>query len=71
MPLTRCVVFAAGAPDGPVSSCYEIDNGGERFRFVSTWAPGDCQFKEIAGGSGRKLVCKGGAGDATCSAAGS
>ena len=26
-------------------------------------------FKEIAGGTGRKLVCKGGTGDPTCAAA--
>ena len=60
---------AASARVGPVASRYEIDNGGEKFRFGSTWAPGDRTFKEIAGGTGRKLVCKGGAGDDTCSAA--
>lgn len=58
-----------GAPVGSVTSCYEMTNGGDVFRFGSVWAPGDCSFKEIAGGAGRKLVCKGGAADATCAAA--
>jgi hypothetical protein len=62
-------IVAAGAPAGPVRTCYEIDNGGERFRFGSEWVLGECSFKEIAGGTGRKLVCKGGTGDSTCAAA--
>ncbi|HEX6131837.1 MAG TPA: hypothetical protein VF044_08890, partial [Actinomycetota bacterium] len=62
-------VVAAGAPVGPVRTCYEIDNGGDPFRFGSVWAPGECSFKEIAGGTGRKLVCKGGSGDPSCAAA--
>ena len=61
-------LIAAGAPVGPVTSCYEMVNGGAVFRYGSTWAPGDCTFKVIAGGTGRKLVCKGGTGDATCAA---
>lgn len=62
-------IVAAGAPVGPVRTCYEIDNAGDRFRFGSEWAPGECTFKEIAGGSGRKLLCKGGTGDPTRAAA--
>jgi hypothetical protein len=62
-------VIAAGAPAGPVQTCYEIENGGERFRFGSMWDASECKFKEIAGGTGRKLLCKGGTGDPTCAAA--
>jgi hypothetical protein len=55
---------------GTVNTCFEVVNGGVSFRFGSTWAPGACSYKAIAGGTGRKLMCRtGGTGDASCAAA--
>jgi spore coat protein A len=55
---------------GTVNTCYEVANDGISFRFGSTWPPGACSYKAIAGGLGRKLTCKsGGTGDASCAAA--
>jgi glucose/arabinose dehydrogenase len=55
-------LFAAGAPVGPITTVYEVTNAGETFRFCSTFDPANpahvVAFKEIAGGTGRKLVAK-------------
>jgi len=60
-------LFAAGIPDGEVSTAYTITNGGETFRFCSAFAPATAVYKEIAGGLGRKLVAKNGAAAACVS----
>jgi hypothetical protein len=55
-------LFAAGAPVGPITTVYEVTNAGETFRFCSAFDPANpahvVAFKEIAGGTGRKLVAK-------------
>lgn len=57
-------LIANGAPTGNVYASYEVTNGGDTNRFCSMFH--DCAFKEIAGGSGRKLVCKTGDADPDC-----
>jgi hypothetical protein len=66
-----CGDLAAGVnATGVVSICYEIGNGTTTRRYGSVWPAGTCKMKSIAGGVGRKLVCKGGGvGDSVCAAA--
>src|SRR5678815_3740844 len=47
-------------PTGDVSVCYTVTNGTEVHRHGARWPAGSCTYKEIAGGTGRKLVCSGG-----------
>jgi hypothetical protein len=63
-------LFAAGTPDDDVSTSYTVVNGGETYRFCSAFGAATAVFKEIAGGSGRKLVVKNGVG-AACPSFGS
>ena len=62
-------LLGAGAPVGSVQTAYVVGDGG---LFGNTYCSefSGCLFKEIAGGTGRKLVCKGGLPDATCGAIG-
>lgn len=53
-------LFAAGPPDTDVATSYTITNGGETDRFCTSFDAGGVVFKEIAAGSGRKLVAKNG-----------
>jgi len=56
-------------PSGTVSTCFSLTTGIEQHRFGSTWPAADCVYKEISGGTGRKVVCKtNGAPDPTCAA---
>jgi cysteine-rich repeat protein len=58
-------VLAAGAPAGDeVNVAYCVTNGGEENCHCATVQ--NCAHKSIAGGTGAKLVCKGGAADAAC-----
>jgi hypothetical protein len=59
-------VLGAGDPGGPVYTAFCVTNGGEENCHCSAFT--GCAWKEIAGGTGAKLVCKNGAGDAACSA---
>jgi cysteine-rich repeat protein len=63
-------VVAAGAPTGSVCTQYTVDNGGDSNTHCTEFENASCSFKEIAGGSGRKLVCKGGIADGSCSCTG-
>jgi hypothetical protein len=57
-------LFVGGMPSGPVVTEYAVTNGGDTFRHCSEFDPADpnvaVAFKEIAGGTGRKLVAKNG-----------
>jgi len=58
-------IFTAGAPAGDqVAVAYCVTNGGEENCHCAVAQ--NCAYKSIAGGSGAKLVCKGGAADAAC-----
>lgn len=59
----------AGAPTGGLFTAYTVVASGQTDNHCSEFELGRCAFKLIAGGTGRKLVCKSGAGDADCSAA--
>ena len=59
-------VLAAGDPAGPVLTAYCVDNAGEENCHCSSFT--GCVWKSIGGGTGAKLVCKTGTGDAACSA---
>jgi hypothetical protein len=59
-------VSAAGDPAGAVFTAYCVDNAGEEHCHCSAFS--DCGYKTIAGGTGAKLVCRGGSGDAGCAA---
>lgn len=59
-------LIGAGAPTGSVYTAFAVTNGGDTFTHCSEFTPGNCAFKEIAAGTGRKLVCKRGVGDASC-----
>jgi len=60
-------VFGAGAPSGSgVATEYAVTNGGATYRHCTTFAGASCVHKIIAGGTGAKLVCKGGVADPTC-----
>jgi hypothetical protein len=48
----------AGAPTGSIVTEYAVTNGGDTFRHCSEFVTSD--WKEIAGGTGRKLVAKNG-----------
>jgi hypothetical protein len=56
-------------PTGDVSVCYTVTNGTEVHRHGARWPAGSCTYKEIADGTGRKLVCSGGGvADPSCGA---
>ena len=59
-------IVATGAPTGTVHTAFCVTNGGERYCHCSALIR--CVFKEFAGGTGAKLVCKGGAADPGCAA---
>jgi hypothetical protein len=62
-------VFAAGDPgSGGVQTAYCVTNGGDEFCHCSDFS--GCAYKLIAKGTGAKLVCKSGVGDAACTALG-
>jgi hypothetical protein len=61
-------LLAAGAPATSVRTAYTVTNGADTTRHCSAF--GGCAFKEIAGGAGRKLVCKGGSPDPDCDGSG-
>lgn len=61
-------LFADEAPDGSVFTAYTVTNGADVNAHCSEFPAGTCSFKVIAGGTGRKLVCKGGSPDPTCAA---
>ena len=58
------ILSQGGAASGDAQTAYCVSNGGESNCFCST-LPG-CAWKSIAGGTGAKLVCKGGSPDPTC-----
>jgi len=60
-------LIAAGAPTGSLYTAYSVDASGQTDTFCSEFS--GCVYKVIGGGTGRKLVCKGGVADATCAAA--
>lgn len=60
-------ILGAGDPAGAVYTAYCVTNGAEENCHCSTFT--GCIYKSIAGGTGAKLVCKSGAGDALCQAA--
>lgn len=61
-------LLAEGEPVGPISTVFEVTNGGQTFQHCSEFDPANpahtIVFKEIAGGTGRKLVAKKGAATA-------
>jgi hypothetical protein len=59
-------ILGAGDPAGPVHTAFCVTNGGEENCHCSEFT--GCIYKSIAGGTGAKLVCKAGAGNAGCSA---
>jgi hypothetical protein len=60
-------LIGQGAPNGAsVFTRYLVSNGGENNAQCTEFA--SCSYKEIGGGTGRKLVCKGGAADPACQA---
>jgi hypothetical protein len=63
-------IFGAGDPGaGGVRTAYCVTNGGEENCHCSEFT--GCIYKLITGGTGAKLVCKSGVGDAGCSVTGS
>jgi hypothetical protein len=60
----------ADAPAGDVCAVYTVTNGGETNRHCSVFPNAAVAFQEIAGGTGRKLVAKGGMPDPGCAACG-
>lgn len=56
----------AGDPFGPVYTAYCVTNDGEESCHCTEFPV--CAWKEVSGGLGAKLVCKGGTGDASCRA---
>ena len=63
---TAIDLLDSGAPTGAVYTSYAVSNGATANNFCSVFS--GCAFKEIAGGTGRKLVCKSGVADPNCSA---
>jgi cysteine-rich repeat protein len=60
-------IFNQGASaTGVADTAFCVDNGSIPDCFCSTF--GTCAWKSIAGGTGAKLVCRTGTGDATCEA---
>lgn len=57
-------VVGAGAPEDDVYATYCVTNGGGETCHCAAFS--DCAFKSIALGTGAKLVCKAGTGNATC-----
>jgi len=56
-------ILSGGAPDaGGVDTRYSVTNGSEVHHHCSNFEQSDCAYKQIAGGSGAKLVCKNGEG---------
>jgi cysteine-rich repeat protein len=62
-------LIGAGAPTGSLYTAYVVDASGQVDQHCSEFAASSCSYKVIGGGTGRKLVCKGGVGDADCAAA--
>jgi hypothetical protein len=60
------ILSQGGAATGVANTAYCITNGPESNCFCSTFAT--CAWKSIAGGTGAKVVCKTGTGDAACAA---
>ena len=60
------ILAASGAGGGTAYTAYCLDNDTTSNCFCS--ALNTCVWKPIAGGTGAKLVCKGGVADATCAA---
>jgi len=62
------IMTQGGAAGGTATTAYRVTDSSTGFdtSFCSTFS--GCVWKSIAGGSGAKLVCKGGVGDPTCSA---
>ena len=54
----------AGSPQGPVTTEFRVDNGGDTYRHCSVFDPQTpgvtVAWKDIAGGTGRKLVARNG-----------
>lgn len=62
-------ILGAGDPNpGTVETAYCVTNDGETNCHCSTFS--GCTYKSIAAGTGAKLVCKNGTGDAGCAALG-
>jgi len=59
-------VLAAGPPPGSVFASFEVTNDTERHRHCSELT--SCAWTSIAGGTGAKLVCRGGVPDPLCQA---
>jgi cysteine-rich repeat protein len=59
------IVSQAGAPSGDAATAYTVNNGDTSNTFCSIST--GCAWKAIAGGTGAKLVCKGGTADPACS----
>ena len=53
-------------PVGDVHAVYLITNGGGQFRHCGQFTGSTCAHKNIAGGTGWKLVCKGNGSPDTC-----
>jgi hypothetical protein len=57
-------LFADGEPTSPIVTEFAVTNGGDTYRHCSEFDPSDpgvtVVYKEIAGGTGRKLVAKNG-----------
>jgi len=56
-------LIAAGPPSGIIITEYRVTNGGDTFRYCSAFdpmTPNAVAFKEVAGGTGRKLVARDG-----------
>jgi len=64
------ILSQSGSASGTARTSYRITDSSTAFdtSFCSTFA--GCAWKSIAGGTGAKLVCKGGTADATCGAGG-
>jgi len=65
---TQLDLIGAGAPTGDVYTAYTVNETSGSNNFCSSFS--GCSYKEIGGGTGRKLVCKGGVADGGCTAAG-
>lgn len=61
-------ILGAGGPSTGVVTSYCVTNDGATFCHCSQFANASCSWKSIAGGTGAKLVCKGGVADGDCDA---
>jgi hypothetical protein len=60
-------ILAAGPPQGEVSVAYCVENGGDTICHCSRFPHGTCAHRPVADGTGAKLVCRRGVGEASCS----